>query len=101
MQHAAVILVSGEKNNPWEMTPRNISFQNTKSGAGEQFLLLDCGGKAPVKGVSFSQTPVKLSRDDDVHVADSVATKSAAPSHRSGCRTCDRDVRARHRAWTW
>ena len=38
-----------------------ISFQSTKSGAGEQFLLLGVMAKASVKGVFCSQTPVRLS----------------------------------------
>ena len=30
-----------------------MSFKHTKSGAGEQFLLLDCRKKAPAKGICF------------------------------------------------
>ena len=35
-----------------------MSFQNTKSGAGLQFLLLDRVARASAKGVLLSQTPV-------------------------------------------
>ena len=59
---------SRENNSHW-----NIGFQSTKSGAGEQFLLLDCRARACAKGVLFSQTPVavtlalviKCGNDDD------------------------------------
>ena len=34
----------------------NISFQSTKSGAGEQFLILDCRARSFAKGVFVSQT---------------------------------------------
>ena len=43
---------------PDERTRRNISTQNTKSGAGEQFLLLGRDAKVRVKGVFCSQTYV-------------------------------------------
>ena len=36
----------------------HISFQSTQSGAGEQFLLLDCRARACAKRTFFSQTPV-------------------------------------------
>ena len=39
----------------------SICFQSTKSGAGEQFLLLGCGARASRKGC-FSQTPVSTAR---------------------------------------
>ena len=43
-----------EKNIPPEKkTHRKISLKNTKSGVGEQFLLLDCMAKACAKGVFF------------------------------------------------
>ena len=42
---------------PERRTRRNTSFQNTKSGAGEQFLLQDCRAKADTKCV-ISQAPV-------------------------------------------
>ena len=42
-----------EKNTPPEKTLGSISLKNTKLGAGEQFLLLDCTTKARVKGVYF------------------------------------------------
>ena len=38
-------------------TGENISFQKTKSGAGLQFLLLDCRARACTKE-TFLQTPV-------------------------------------------
>ena len=41
-----------EKNAHW-----NISFQITKSGAGQQFLLPGCRGKGSRKGSVCSQTP--------------------------------------------
>ena len=44
---------------PENTTHCNISFQSTKSGAGEQFLLLDCRARACAKGMFFSQTPVQ------------------------------------------
>ena len=47
-------IISPEKKNPWK-----IGLQNTKSGAGEQFLLWACRARAPLKGV-FSFT------DDDL-----------------------------------
>ena len=48
-----------EKNTPPEKnTCGKISFQSTKSGAGEQFLLQDCRARACAKGTLFSQTPV-------------------------------------------
>ena len=37
---------------------RRRSLKNTESGAGEQFLLLDCRIRVSVKGLFFSQTPV-------------------------------------------
>ena len=37
-----------------------VASKNTKSVAGEHFLLLDCRGKPPVKGMFFPQTPVSL-----------------------------------------
>ena len=43
---------------PERRTRRFISFQNTKSGAGEQYLLLCCRAKAHLKGLHFSQAPV-------------------------------------------
>ena len=44
--------MSAEKNTPpEERACGKTGFKNTKSGAGEQFLLVDCRGKAPVKGV--------------------------------------------------
>ena len=50
--------VSVKRNTPPEKrTPGKISLKNTKSGAGEEFLLLDCTVKARSKGV-FLQTPV-------------------------------------------
>ena len=39
---------------PEKKTLGKISFQSTKSGAGEQFLLQDCMAKAPIKGVCLS-----------------------------------------------
>lgn len=48
-----------ETKPPLESRTRvNISFRYTKSGSGEQFLLLHCRATARTKGVSFSQTPV-------------------------------------------
>ena len=48
-----------EKNTPSENNRHwNISFQITKSGAGEQFLPLDCRARARRKGVFLSQTLV-------------------------------------------
>ena len=47
------------KNTPPEKnTGGKTGFQSTKSGAGEQFLLLDFMAKARIKGVVVSQTPV-------------------------------------------
>ena len=37
------------------MAPEEISLQSAKSGAGEQFLPVDCMAKARVKGMFFSQ----------------------------------------------
>ena len=43
-----------EKNTPLETkTPGKLNFNNTKSGAGVQFLQLCCKAKARVKGVLF------------------------------------------------
>ena len=48
-----------ERNTPPEKnTHGNLSFKNTKQGAGEQFLPQNCMAKAFGKGVCFSQTPV-------------------------------------------
>ena len=48
-----------EKNTPPEKnTLGEMSSENTKSGAGEEFMLLCCKERAFVKGVFFSQTPV-------------------------------------------
>ena len=45
-----VIPVSVKKNTPRERrTQRQISFRNTKSGAGEQFLQQDCRAKADTR----------------------------------------------------
>ena len=50
----SLIPVSSEKNTPpKDRTRWKISFDSTKSGAGEQFLLLDCRGQAPVQVVFF------------------------------------------------
>ena len=43
---------------PEKKTCEHISLENTQSGAGEQFLLLDCRARACAKGVLISQTPV-------------------------------------------
>ena len=40
----------------------NISFENTKSRAGELCLLLDCMARARAEGCVFSQTPGVLPR---------------------------------------
>ena len=54
-----MIPVSREKNTPPEKKALGkIGFQSTKSGAGEQFLPLDCMATGRVKGMCFSQTPV-------------------------------------------
>ena len=53
------ILAAGvcEKDTPPEKSTHwNSSFQNTKSGAGEQFLLLDCRARACAKGLFFFHT---------------------------------------------
>ena len=48
-----------EKNTPRENDAHwNVSLQSTRSGAGEQFLLLDCRARACAEGLFFSQTPV-------------------------------------------
>ena len=47
-----------EKTPPEKKTGENIGFENAASGAGKQFLLLDCRAKARVKGLFVSQTPV-------------------------------------------
>ena len=53
-----------EKSTPPEKsTHRNTSFQSTKSGAGEQFLLLHCRARACAKGFVFLQTPVGVSSE--------------------------------------
>ena len=50
-----------EKNTPPEKrTLGKIGFRSTKSGAGEQFLPLECKAKACAKAVSFSETPVRI-----------------------------------------
>ena len=46
-----------EKNTQW-----STSFQSTESGAGKQFLLLDCRARACAKAAFCSQTPVPLAR---------------------------------------
>ena len=49
-----MIPTSVKQNTPPEKkTPKIISFWSTRSGAGEQFLLLDCRAKARVEGVVF------------------------------------------------
>ena len=54
-----MIPVSVNKNTPPEnKTLGNISFQSTKSGSGEQFLLQDCRAMADTKGLLVLQTPV-------------------------------------------
>ena len=65
---------------PEKNTCREKSFQSTKSGAGEQFLLLDFRAAAHPKGVFFSQTPV----------SDRDGARSADPGGRRGR---SRDVR--------
>ena len=48
-----------EKNTPPEKkTCGKSSFQSTKSGAGEQFLPLDCFAKARAKGFFFTDTGI-------------------------------------------
>ena len=43
-----------EKNTPLKKnTCEKMSFQIAKSGAGEQFLSLDCRARAPTKGVFY------------------------------------------------
>ena len=53
-----------EKNTPPEKKKDgNIGFGNTESGAGEQFLLLDCMAKARAKGVFlFTDTGIFVNR---------------------------------------
>ena len=55
--HGIIIPVSVKNKPPEENTLVTVSLKNTKSRAGEEFLLLDCKAKAGRKGV-FSQTPV-------------------------------------------
>ena len=56
----------GKTNTPPENDAHwKISFQSTNSGAGEQFMLLDCMAKARVKGSFCSQTPVQVTAQDD------------------------------------
>ena len=43
---------------PEKKTSEHIHFENAKSGAGEQLLLLDCRARACAKGVFMSQTPI-------------------------------------------
>ena len=51
--------VSVNKNIPPEKRTRGkISFKNTKSGAGEQFMPQDCKAEAREKRVILSQIPV-------------------------------------------
>ena len=52
--------VCGKSTPPEKTTLGKMSFQSTKSGAGEQFLLQDCRAKAHVKGVCCLYTPVVL-----------------------------------------
>ena len=54
----AVVPVSVKNNPPEKKTPWKISFRSTKSGAREEFLLLDC--RASAKGVFFSDTDMGL-----------------------------------------
>ena len=55
----ATVPVSVSKNTPPEKKTRGkISFKNTKSGAGEQFLLQDCKAKACRNVVLVHKTPV-------------------------------------------
>ena len=52
-----------DKNTPPEKKAlAEISFENTNSGAGEEFLLKDCRGDARLKGMFFSQTLVSALR---------------------------------------
>ena len=54
-----IIPVSVKKNTPpYKKTGWEISFENTTSGAGLQFLPLGRMAKAQVKEAFFSQTPV-------------------------------------------
>ena len=50
--------MSVKKTPPENDTLGKVSLQSTKSGAGEQFLLLDCRAEARIKGSVCSQTPV-------------------------------------------
>ena len=50
--------VSEKNTPPGRKTLWKIGFQSTESGAGMQFLPLDCLAKARAKGVFFPQTPV-------------------------------------------
>ena len=56
-----------KESTPPERTRTNISFQNTKSVAGEQNPLQDCSAKADTKGVLCSQTPVAQYQTTCVH----------------------------------
>ena len=53
-----VIPVSVKNTPPEKDSLGKIGLQNAKSGAGEQFLPLDCRAEVHLKGVLFSQTPV-------------------------------------------
>ena len=54
------ISVSVNKNTlPENDKHRNVSFQIANSGAGMQFLLMDCRARACAKGIFLSQTPVE------------------------------------------
>ena len=52
-RRAAIPVSVGEQNPPEKKTHGEISFKKTKSGAGEQFLLLACSAKARTQGVFF------------------------------------------------
>ena len=56
----------------------NTSFQSTKSGAGLQFLLLDCGARARRKGMFCSETTVGWDRITQIAVG------SGPPERRLG-----------------
>ena len=58
IMHSQPIPLSVKNTRPENNTLWTLSSTNTKSGAGDEFLLLFCWAEACIKSISFSQTPV-------------------------------------------
>ena len=56
-----------------------ISFQSTRSGAGEQFLLQDCRAKPGIKGVFSSQKPVFVAAVESLSLPLAIRNNKSLP----------------------